>query len=181
MEMAQKIEVQLLDDLDGSEAIGTTVFVFDGVEYAIDLNQENMERFNAFMQIHAEAGRRTGGRKTRSKTAAPKTNTEAQTIREWVRAQGHEISDRGRIPQKWVEEYHQAQNVAQQPTQTPEEPIVKPVEESKPTRKSRAPRKPAAPAFQEALAEVLTLDTTKEKKAAPRRTTTKRATKSTTK
>ena len=36
--MAQKIQILLLDDLDGSAAKGTVRFGLDGTEYEIDLN-----------------------------------------------------------------------------------------------------------------------------------------------
>jgi hypothetical protein len=35
--MAQKVQVLLIDDLDGSET-GTVIFAIDGTEYEIDLN-----------------------------------------------------------------------------------------------------------------------------------------------
>lgn len=180
--MAQKIEVQLIDDLDGSEATQTITFGFDGVEYAIDLNDENGSRLKEILTIHASVARRVSGRKARSankvKSGEP---SEAQTIREWVRAQGHEISDRGRIPQKWVEEYHQSKNVAQEPSQ-PQEQAPK-VEETKP---KRAPRKPAANksvgAAATELGKILTFEEPKTASTTKRRrATTPRASKSTTK
>ena len=36
--MAQRVQVILEDDIDGSEATGTYAFAFDGVEYEIDLS-----------------------------------------------------------------------------------------------------------------------------------------------
>jgi Lsr2 len=36
--VAQKIQVLLIDDLDGTEAEGTVRFAVDGTEYEIDLN-----------------------------------------------------------------------------------------------------------------------------------------------
>ena len=41
--MAQKIQVLLVDDLDGGEAEGTVRFGLDGVEYEIDLSAEHTE------------------------------------------------------------------------------------------------------------------------------------------
>lgn len=168
--MAQKIEVQLIDDLDGSAATETITFGYEGVEYEIDLNEVNAERLKDILRIHAEHARRISGRKARStnkvKSGGP---SEAQTIREWVRAQGHTISDRGRIPQKWVEEYHQSKNAPQETTQAPEEA---PVAEDKPKRVRKAAAKPKTPEFKEALAEVLTLEQPKTTRT--RRTTTAR-------
>jgi hypothetical protein len=39
--MAQKVNVQLVDDLDGSTAESTVEFGLDGVHYAIDLSADN--------------------------------------------------------------------------------------------------------------------------------------------
>ena len=36
--MAQKTQIILVDDIDGSEAIQTVTFALDGVSYEIDLN-----------------------------------------------------------------------------------------------------------------------------------------------
>ncbi|MDT7742150.1 MAG: hypothetical protein QOE59_1228, partial [Actinomycetota bacterium] len=42
--MAQKTVVSFIDDLDGeSEAEGTVPFSLDGVDYEIDLSEENAE------------------------------------------------------------------------------------------------------------------------------------------
>jgi hypothetical protein len=39
--LAQKIQVLLINDLDGSQAEGTVRFLLDGTEYEIDLNAEH--------------------------------------------------------------------------------------------------------------------------------------------
>ena len=39
--MAQKVQVLLVDDLDGSEATETVSFGLDGVSYEIDLSSGN--------------------------------------------------------------------------------------------------------------------------------------------
>ena len=39
--MAQKIQILLIDDLDGSAAEGTVRFALDGAEHEIDLNAEH--------------------------------------------------------------------------------------------------------------------------------------------
>ena len=39
--MAQKTQVILTDDLDGSEATQTVTFAFQGTSYEIDLNDEH--------------------------------------------------------------------------------------------------------------------------------------------
>ena len=39
--MAQRVNVVLVDDLDGNDATETVTFALDGVEYEIDLSEEN--------------------------------------------------------------------------------------------------------------------------------------------
>ena len=42
--MAQKVQVLLVDDLDGSEATETVTFGLDGVSYEIDLSSGNASK-----------------------------------------------------------------------------------------------------------------------------------------
>lgn len=42
--MAQQTLVQLLDDIDGTEAAETLTFALDGVTYEIDVNEENASK-----------------------------------------------------------------------------------------------------------------------------------------
>src|SRR4051812_41204704 len=39
--MAQRVEVVLIDDVDGGEAAETVAFALDGANYEIDLSEEN--------------------------------------------------------------------------------------------------------------------------------------------
>ena len=47
MEMAQKVNVLLVDDIDGSEADETLPFGLDGTNYEIDLNSEHAQQLRA--------------------------------------------------------------------------------------------------------------------------------------
>jgi hypothetical protein len=127
--MAQKVLVELVDDLDGSvgDDIESVTFGLDGVEYAIDLNEDNAERLREILGEFVEVARRTGGRIKRGTSAGgkklaprltvvptsvhrPKEVTQA--IREWARANGHDVADRGRIPAAVLEEYDEAHKPA---------------------------------------------------------------------
>lgn len=98
--MAQHIQTRYIDDLDGTdlgESANTLSFAFDDKNYSIDLSDENAETFRQAIAPYIEAGRRVTG--TRAKTTRARSaggNTTA--VREWARANGYEISDRGRIP-----------------------------------------------------------------------------------
>jgi Lsr2 len=99
--MAQKVQVILVDDVDGGDAEETVSFTLDGVSYEIDLNAKNaaaMRDALAKWVGHARrvSGRAGGGRRARGgrSTAAGSSSTE---MREWARQHGYTVSDRGRI------------------------------------------------------------------------------------
>jgi hypothetical protein len=103
--MAQKVVVELVDDLDGtaSEDISTVTFRLDGASYEIDLTENNAERLRESLAPYVGAARRTGGRIKRVTTTGPATRPTAdreqtKAIREWARDNGWALADRGRIP-----------------------------------------------------------------------------------
>ena len=114
--MAQKVTVQLVDDVDGSEAESTVEFGLDGVSYSIDLSAANAAKLRDSLASYVANARRTGGRKRQggkqNKPAAAPSAADRernQAIREWAREQGMQVSDRGRIPSEVVEAYDNAQ------------------------------------------------------------------------
>jgi hypothetical protein len=104
--MAQKVQILLLDDLDGGEADETVTFALDGVTYEIDLTTGNADKLRDMLGAFTAAGRRTGGRAYRGKApAAPTGGGNTAKIREWAKAQGYDVNDRGRIPATIMEAY----------------------------------------------------------------------------
>ena len=61
--MAQKTQVILVDDVDGSEANQTVTFALDGVTYEIDLNDEHAAALRESLEEWVGKARRTGGRR----------------------------------------------------------------------------------------------------------------------
>jgi hypothetical protein len=109
--MAQKVLVQLVDDLDGtaSDEVETVQFGLDGVTYEIDLADSNAQRLRTRLADYVGAARRTGGRVKRGTRPQGVTNNgEASQIREWAQANGIELAARGRIPGHVVDSYRQA-------------------------------------------------------------------------
>lgn len=111
--MAQKIDVRLVDDLDGTEATGTISFNLDGKAYEIDLSTDNANKMRDSLAPFIAAARRSSGRiptprMTSRPTRSPvRTDYEQnQAIREWAQARGMKVSDRGRIPAEVLEAYH---------------------------------------------------------------------------
>ena len=60
--MAQKVQVLLVDDLDGGEADETVTFALDGKTYEIDLTTANADKLRGLLEPYVKGGRRTGGR-----------------------------------------------------------------------------------------------------------------------
>lgn len=104
--MAQITEVRLVDDLDKSEASETIEFGLDGKNYEIDLNEAHAQALRENLVDFVAAARPLAKRqdvapvRARRSSGGPATvdREQSQAIREWARANGHTVSDRGRIP-----------------------------------------------------------------------------------
>jgi len=115
--MAQKVVVQLVDDIDGSplkSARSTVAFALEGASYEIDLSDENRARLRSALAPYIKAGRKVGGAAPRrgassGRKAARKGGGEAAAIREWARANGHQVSERGRVSAELAAAYRAAQ------------------------------------------------------------------------
>ena len=105
--MAQRVQIVLEDDLDGSVATETVSFGLDGVSYEIDLNSDNAGQFRDALAVYVGNGRKVGGRRGR-RSAANASGPSAKQIREWARDNNYEVPDRGRIPADVREAYDAA-------------------------------------------------------------------------
>ncbi|RYP88009.1 Lsr2 family protein [Nocardioides guangzhouensis] len=94
--MAQRVHVVLVDDIDGSDATETVSFGLDGATYDIDLNDKNAAALRDALAPYVGHARRSGGTRRARKAAASSGPTAAE-IREWARANGHDVPDRGRV------------------------------------------------------------------------------------
>lgn len=106
--MAQKVVVQLLDDVGGETADQTVEFALDGVAYEIDLTDARAAEFRAALEPWAGSARRTGGRRNTSRGGARRTAAsrgDLAQIRTWARENGYTVSDRGRISQEIQDAY----------------------------------------------------------------------------
>jgi hypothetical protein len=106
VDVARKVVVQMADDLDGSPATQTIRFGFQGVEYELDLNDENAAEMTHWLENYISHARRVGGRK-RDLTGKARVGSgvDAKAVRQWANEQGLEISARGRIPSQLVQQY----------------------------------------------------------------------------
>jgi hypothetical protein len=111
--MVRKVEtiVTLTDDLDGSKADRTVKFAVDGTSYEIDLSKRNAATFEKVLAPYVGAARKikmTRGHRSRAASTASGRRADLATIREWARANGYEVADRGRLPGTVIEAYESA-------------------------------------------------------------------------
>lgn len=111
--VARRVEVQLIDDIDGGTAEETIRFGLDGIDYEIDLSAKHADRLRSAFAKYVDAGTKVGRSRVvttvRSRRDAAPTHvdrTQNQAIREWAKRKKIELSDRGRIPRHIVEQYH---------------------------------------------------------------------------
>jgi hypothetical protein len=109
--VAQKVQVILVDDIDGGSAVETVGFSLDGVSYEIDLSAKNAAKFRDAIGSYVGSARRVGGRAGRRtasvrRVAGPNRTAE---IRAWAKSNKIKVSERGRISADVVAKYEAAQ------------------------------------------------------------------------
>ena len=116
--MAQRVQVLLMCDLHDEEveAKQTVAFGLDGASYEIDLCEEHADSLRdgfapfvgAARKSKSDAQpRRAGGRSARSGADRSEKGKTAE-VREWARANGHEVNERGRISAAVMKAYEAA-------------------------------------------------------------------------
>ncbi|MBF4563155.1 Lsr2 family protein [Microbacterium sp. VKM Ac-2870] len=117
--MAQKVIVELVDDLDGTPiadgAGGTVRFALGNKSYDIDLTDDNLATleealapFIAAARVSSVSG--TGGpRRAGARTPRKSSSVDLAAVRAWARANGHTVSERGRVSASILEAYAAAQ------------------------------------------------------------------------
>lgn len=96
--MARKVEITLIDDLDGSAATDTVHFGLDGSHYEIDLGEDNARKLRAALAPYISQARRS--------TAY--SASEAPAIRAWAAENGFKVSERGRLHSEVIDAYREA-------------------------------------------------------------------------
>ncbi|MEV7973816.1 Lsr2 family protein [Cellulomonas sp. NPDC089187] len=106
--MAQKVQVLLVDDIDGGTADETVTFGLDGVNYEIDLSTAHAKELRDAFGTWVGHARKISNRGTRSGSAGasrPRRNSDAGDVRAWAKENGYEVSERGRISAEIREAY----------------------------------------------------------------------------
>jgi nucleoid-associated protein Lsr2 len=109
--MAKTTIVQLVDDLDGSEAHETIKFGLDGLSYEIDLSNKNAAKLRTALQTYVDHGTRISGRvmaasRGGARRPAVAEREQNKAIRAWAVRKGLDVAPRGRIRSDIVEQYH---------------------------------------------------------------------------
>ena len=97
--VAQKVQVLLVDDLEGGEADETVTFALDGVAYEIDLTHTNAGKLRELLAPYTDKGRKQSGRGAvsggRGRGRSPRPvggNPDTAQIRAWAKENGHDYA-----------------------------------------------------------------------------------------
>lgn len=108
--------IKRVDEFDGVSDAEIVDFSIDGVEYEIDLSQENKDRLYKDLDKYIQAGRRKTAVQSTRKSAhkaptrkpAVENTANNDAIRHWAKSVGKTVSDRGRIPKDIIEAFDEA-------------------------------------------------------------------------
>jgi hypothetical protein len=120
--MARTTVVQLIDDIDGSDADRSVDFSYKGKKYSLDLNQKNAADLDEVLAPYIAASEQAGGVRVTGAGAAARPGTrpgrarrvkadsgvDPQAVRAWAAANGITQSPRGRIRADVLEQYRAA-------------------------------------------------------------------------
>lgn len=106
MAVTKEVVVTFTDDLTKEEfpegGGETVVYSLDGTTYEVDLTTKNATAFRKAFEKYTKVSREKA---VRGRTAGSQANPEVAAMREWARAHGYEVNDRGRIPEHIVKAY----------------------------------------------------------------------------
>jgi len=100
--MAQKVNIVLVDDVDGTPAEETVSFALDGKEYEIDLSAKNAAKLRDAIAPYVGHARRAASRRRGGRGAIGPSPAD---IRAWARDNGFNVPDRGRVASEVREAY----------------------------------------------------------------------------
>ena len=99
--MAKQTTISITDDLDGSANAKEISFSLNGRTWIIDLSAKNRAALEKALKPYiakaTEQSRRNRRAKAVRSSARSKTRTDLSAVRDWAKANGHKVSDRGRI------------------------------------------------------------------------------------
>ena len=91
--MAQRVQVVLIDDVDNGPAAETIKFAVDGAQYEIDLSSAHAAEMRAAFAPWVAAARKVSSRVA----GKARSGNDTSKVRAWAKANGYDVSERGRI------------------------------------------------------------------------------------
>lgn len=96
----------VVDDIDGSETAREVTFSLDGETWRIDLSEQNRQRLRAALGEFIESAVKVSGARATRTSSSP--DVDLADVRAWARANGYQVSDRGRIPKQIMDAYERS-------------------------------------------------------------------------
>lgn len=121
--MAEKVTIELVDDLDGSPADEKVRFALGGSQYEIDLSSENAEKLRTVLKPYIDAARPPGSgsqsiargaarpasyASRRASSGAGALGIDPKAVRVWAAESDIAVPARGRIPKPVLDRYVEA-------------------------------------------------------------------------
>lgn len=109
--MAQKVNIVLIDDLDGSAADEAISFSLDGEGYELDLSTKNAAAMREAVEPYVSAARQVNRRSSpRSERIErrPFDEVDPKAVRAWAASNKVDLPARGRIPASVLEGFRAA-------------------------------------------------------------------------
>lgn len=106
--MAKKTFTHILDDIDGSEDAESLTFSYNNKSYEIDLSSKNKKKLEDALAPFIEAARSTGGARRSSGSSRGASRSDLAAVRAWAKDNGHDVSERGRVPASVIQAYDAA-------------------------------------------------------------------------
>lgn len=103
----------MVDDIDGStDDVVTCAFGLGDSHFEIDLNAAHREELESVLERFIAAARPVRvAKQSRQRRPAETSRTDrdlTHKIRQWAKENGHEVSERGRLPKTLIEAYEAA-------------------------------------------------------------------------
>jgi hypothetical protein len=112
--VAQRVVVEMTDDIDGKPAAETVSFGLDGRTFEIDLSEKNAKALRKELAPWTASARRVSGRRPAGARAASNGKVshgvDPKAVRAWAASNGFDVSPRGRISAEIMEKYLAAGN-----------------------------------------------------------------------
>lgn len=115
MAKTERVLIEYIDDLDSKpvdqDEVETVTFALGTKTYQLDLRPTNKAKLEKALEPFIKAATPVGrAARTRQRpgTGSGRSKEQLAAIRHWLRQNGHDVSDRGRIPQPLIDEFDKA-------------------------------------------------------------------------